>query len=74
MVIPYLSQQTSTCSKSATKTLEIKEDKTNEKIFKKQPLAVFFKKNILKYLRKFIEKHFYQSLCFDKVAWGLQRY
>ena len=36
MVILYLPQQPNTCSKSATKTLEITEDNSNENLFKKQ--------------------------------------
>ena len=47
MVILYLSQQTNTCSKSATKTLEITEDNSNENLFKKQPPDVFYKKSVL---------------------------
>ena len=47
MVILYLPQQTNTCSKSATKTLEITEDNSNENLFKKQPLDVFYKKVFL---------------------------
>ena len=34
MVILYLPQQTNTCPKSATKTLEITEDNSNENLFK----------------------------------------
>ena len=44
MVILYLPQQTNTCSKTVTKTLEITEDNSNENSFKKQPLDVFYKK------------------------------
>ena len=47
MVILYLSQQANTCSNSATKTLEITEDNSNENVFKKQPPDVFYKKNVL---------------------------
>ena len=46
MVILYLSQQTNACSKSATKTLEITEDNSNENLFKKQPPDVFYKKSV----------------------------
>ena len=35
MVILYLLQQTNTCS--ATRTLEVTEDNSNENLFKKQP-------------------------------------
>ena len=54
MVILYLSQQTNTCSKSATETLEIAEDNPNEFILKKQPPVVFYKKSVLKYFAKFL--------------------
>ena len=47
MVILYLPQQTNTCSKSATKTLEITEDNSNENLFKKQRPDVFYKKVFL---------------------------
>ena len=40
MVIMYLPQQANTCSKSATKTLEITENDSNENLFKKQPQDV----------------------------------
>ena len=66
MVILYLSQQTKTCSKSATKTLEITEDHSNENLFKKQRLVVFYKK--CSYLARFIRKHLCQRGFFNKVA------
>ena len=45
MVILYRPhQQTNTCSKSETKTLEITEDNSNKGIFKKQTAGVFYKK------------------------------
>ena len=66
MVILYLPQQTNTCSKTATKTLEITEDNSNENLFKKQPPDVFYKKSV--YLAKCIGKHLCQSLFFNKVA------
>ena len=47
MVILYLPQQTNTCSKSATKTLEITEDNSNEELSKKQPPVVLYKKSVL---------------------------
>ena len=56
MVIPYLPQQTNTCLKSATETLEITQDNSNENIFKKQPPDVFYKKIVLKYSAKLIGK------------------
>ena len=67
MVILYLPQQTNTCSKSATKILEITEDNSNENLFKKQPPDVFYKKRC-SYLAKFMGKHLCQSLFFNKVA------
>ena len=42
MVILYLPQQTNTCSKSATKTLEITEDNSNENLFEKQRPDMFY--------------------------------
>ena len=68
MVILNLSQQTNTCSKSATETLELTGDNPNENIFKKQLPVVFYKKGVLKYFAKFIGKHLCQSLFFNKVA------
>ena len=47
MVILYLPQQTNTCSKTATKTLEITDDNSNENLFKKQPPDAFYKKDVL---------------------------
>ena len=47
MVFLYLPQQTNTCSKSATKTLEIKEDNSNENLSKKQRADVVYKKSVL---------------------------
>ena len=47
MVILYFFQQTNTCPKSATETLEITEDNPNENISKKQPPEVFYKKAFL---------------------------
>ena len=43
----HLSQQTNTCSKSATETLEIIEDNSNEKTLKKKSPKVFCKKMFL---------------------------
>ena len=74
MIILYISQQTITCSKSATETLEVTEDNPNENTFKKQPPEAFYKKSVLIYFAKFIGKHLCISLFFDKVAWGLQLY
>ena len=54
MVILYLFQQTNTCSKSATESLEVTEDNPNENIFKKQ--------NIVKCFVNFIGKHLCKSL------------
>ena len=72
MVILNLSQQTNTCWKSATETLEITEDNPNENIFEKQPSELLYKKNVLKYFAKFLEKHLCQSLFLIKLqAWGL---
>ena len=68
MVILYISQQTNTCPKSATRTLERTENNPNVNIFKKQPQEVFFKKGLLKYFAKFIGKHLCQSLFFIKVS------
>ena len=68
MIILYLSQQTITCSKSATETLEVTEDNPNENTFKKQPPEAFYKKSVLIYFAKFIGKHLGISLFFDKVA------
>ena len=48
MLIIYLSQQTNTCAKSATETLEITEDNPNENIFKKQS-PVFYINSVVKY-------------------------
>ena len=47
MIILYLPQRTNTCSNSATKTLEITENNSNEELSKKQPLVVFYKKVFL---------------------------
>ena len=68
MVIVYTSQQTNTCSKSATVTLEITEDNPNEKIFKKQPPEVFYKKSICKYFVKLTGKYICQNYFFNKVG------
>ena len=47
MAILYLSQQTNTCSKSATEGLKVSEDNLNENISQKQPPLVFYKKVFL---------------------------
>ena len=47
MVILYLPQQINTCSKSATKILEIREDNSNENLFKNQRPDVFYKESVL---------------------------
>ena len=47
MVILYLPKQTNTCSKLATKALEITEDNSNENLFKKQHPDAFYKKVFL---------------------------
>ena len=49
MVILYVPQQTNTCPKLATKTLEITSnlDNSNENLFKKQQLDAFYKKGVL---------------------------
>ena len=52
--------------KVATKTLEITEDNLNENLLKKQRPDVLYKKS--SYLPKFIRKHLYQSVFFNKVA------
>ena len=66
MFILYLSQQTDTWSTSATRTLEITEDNSNENLFKKEPPDVFYKKKCT-YLAKFKEKHLYQGLFLIKL-------
>ena len=68
IVILFLSHQLNTCSKSATKALEITKDNSNENILKKQSTGGFFKKIVLKYLVKFIGEHLCQSLFSNKVA------
>ena len=67
MVFLYLPQQTNTCSKTATKTLEITGDNSNENLFKNQPSDVFYKKKC-SYLVKFVGRNLCQSLFFNKVA------
>ena len=47
VVILHFPQQTNTCSKSATKTLEITVDNSNENLFKKQRPDVLYKKSVL---------------------------
>ena len=54
--------------------IALTEDNPNEKIFKKQPPVMLYKKSVLDYLAIYIRKHLCQSLFFDKVAWGLQLY
>ena len=49
MVILYLPRQKNTCSMSATKTLEITEDNSNENIFKKTT-DKFYKEIVMKNL------------------------
>ena len=66
--------QTDTYLKSATETLEMTKDNPNENIFQKQPPVVFYKRGVVKYFAKFIDKHLCQNLFFNEVVCGLQLY
>ena len=77
MVPLEVSQETNTCPKLATETLEITEYNPNENIIKKQPPVVFYKKSVLKLFTKFIGKHLcinLFNLFFNEVAGCLQLY
>ena len=72
MIILHLPQQTNTRSKSATKTLEITEDNSNENLFKKQRPDVFYKKVFL--FSKIHNSCARVSFSIKLQAWALQLY
>ena len=69
VVVLYLPPANQYMFKSATKTLKIIENISNQNIFNEELPYVFYKKSVLKYLAKFIREHLYKSLFFNKAAY-----